>query len=110
MRRRDKPGGPQEEQDRRHDGTADGQSDGTGEWIPLTSDTQSYVPGFTVTEVLVWTRLAADAVGPTRMDRPEDVEPNPVNGRIYAALTNNSNRGTAYRPPHRPAHYGSLAA
>lgn len=80
------------------DGTADGVYDGTGEWIRLTSDTTSYVPGWSVADVLVNTRLAADLVTPTRMDRPEDVEPNPVNGRVYAAMTNNSNRGSASLP------------
>ncbi|MEI5676072.1 MULTISPECIES: PhoX family protein [unclassified Nocardioides] len=77
------------------DGTADGVYDGTGTWLPLTSDTTSYVPGMSVADVLLNTRLAADRRSPTRMDRPEDVEPNPVNGRVYAALTNNSGRGTA---------------
>jgi uncharacterized protein len=72
--------------------------DGTGRWIPLCSDTESYVDGMSVAEVLIDTRLAADKVSPTRMDRPEDVEVNPVNGRVYAALTNNSTRGTAYPP------------
>ncbi len=78
------------------DGAEDGRYDGTGRWIPLCSDTESFVDGMTVADVLLNTRLAADAVGPTRMDRPEDVEVNPVNGRVYAALTNNSDRGTAY--------------
>ncbi len=74
------------------DGTADGEYDGTGQWIPLIEDGVSKVPGFTVEEVLIWTRLAADQVGPTKMDRPEDVQPNPVNGRVYAAMTNNTSR------------------
>jgi uncharacterized protein len=75
------------------DGLEDGVSDGTGEWIPLTQDGQSMVPGFSLEEVLVFTRLAADAVQPTKMDRPEDVQPNLHNGRIYVACTNNTDRG-----------------
>jgi secreted PhoX family phosphatase len=78
------------------DGAEDGTYDGTGEWIPLTSHTRSYVDGMSVADVLVDTRLAADAVAPTRMDRPEDIQPNPVNGRVYCALTNNSSRGTRF--------------
>jgi secreted PhoX family phosphatase len=38
------------------------------------------------------TRLAADAVGATKMDRPEWCAVNPANGEIYFTLTNNSNR------------------
>ncbi|MFN8074542.1 MAG: PhoX family phosphatase [Kineosporiaceae bacterium] len=72
---------------------ADGAFDGTGQWLPLASGTTSHVPGMSVEEVLVHTRLAADKVGATKLDRPEDVQPNPVTGKIYAALTNNSNRG-----------------
>lgn len=71
---------------------ADGRFDGSGTWIPLTRNGQSAVPGFSVEEVLVHTRLAADAVGATKMDRPEDVEPNPRTGKVYLALTNNSSR------------------
>lgn len=73
---------------------ADGEFDGSGQWLPLVKDGKSQVSGFSVEEVLVNTRLAADKVGPTKMDRCEDVEPNPVNGRIYVACTNNSDRGT----------------
>ncbi len=76
------------------DGDEDGRYDGTGRWIPLCSDSESFVDGLSVADVLLDTRLAADAVSPTRMDRPEDVEVNPVNGRVYAAMTNNAQRGT----------------
>lgn len=74
---------------------SDGSFDGTGEWIPLTLAGASAIPGMTVEEVLVNTRLAADLAGATKMDRCEDVEPNPTTGKIYVACTNNSNRGNA---------------
>ncbi|MQA63629.1 MAG: DUF839 domain-containing protein [Actinophytocola sp.] len=78
---------------------ADGEFDGTGEWIPLAHNDTSFVDGFTAEEVYIFTRLAADKVGPTKMDRPEDVEPNPKTGRVYAALTNNSRRGATGQAP-----------
>ncbi|MFD7024250.1 PhoX family protein [Promicromonospora sukumoe] len=71
---------------------ADGAFDGTGVWLPLVENGRSKVPGMSVEEVLVYTRLAADKVGATKMDRPEDVEISPVTGRIYVACTNNSGR------------------
>jgi secreted PhoX family phosphatase len=37
-------------------------------------------------------RLAADALGATRMDRPEWTAINPANGEMYCTLTNNSTR------------------
>jgi len=67
--------------------------DGTGRWIALVTDGVSQVPGFTVEEALINTRLAADAVGATKMDRCEDVEPSPLTGKVYVACTNNTDRG-----------------
>ncbi|GAA2309111.1 PhoX family protein [Glycomyces scopariae] len=72
----------------------DGAFDGSGEWIKLASGDRSYVDGFSAEEVYVHTRQAADRVGATKMDRPEDVEPSPKTGKVYVALTNNTNRGT----------------
>ncbi|MFF9473043.1 PhoX family protein [Streptomyces roseolus] len=80
----------------------DGEFDGSGTWIPLATATGdgavSHVPGMTAEEVFVFTRLAGDKVGATKMDRPEDVEPSPRSGRVYVALTNNSNRGKGTNP------------
>ncbi|MEV6395032.1 PhoX family protein [Streptomyces sp. NPDC051907] len=71
----------------------DGEFDGGGQWIPLATGDESHVPGMTAEEVYVFTRLAGDKVGATKMDRPEDVEPSPRSGRVYVALTNNTDRG-----------------
>ncbi|WP_017590084.1 PhoX family protein [Nocardiopsis ganjiahuensis] len=90
---------------------SDGEFDGTGEWIALCDSTRSFVEGFSVEEVLVHTRLAADAAGATKMDRPEDFEPSPVTGKVYCALTNNSARepGQADEPnPRGPNRYGHI--
>ncbi|WP_432057028.1 PhoX family protein [Streptomyces sp. bgisy022] len=80
----------------------DGEFDGSGQWIPLATATAdgavSHVEGMTAEEVFVFTRLAGDKVGATKMDRPEDIEPNPVTGKVYVALTNNSNRGVGSHP------------
>jgi uncharacterized protein len=71
--------------------------DGSGVWIPLIAG-QGALASWSSEEVLINTRGAGDAVGATKMDRPEDIEVNPVNGKIYGAFTNNTQRGTSGRP------------
>ncbi len=76
-------------------------ADGSGRWLPLVHGQGPLVAanGFADQgEVVIKTRLAADAVGGTKMDRPEWLAIDPVGRGVYAALTNNSLRGQSGQP------------
>jgi secreted PhoX family phosphatase len=91
-------------------------ADGTGTWLPLvfgqvpdrvaTSSDPAYVFA-SQADILVNTRLAADAVGATPMDRPEWTAVNPVTGEVYLTLTNNNATGRplAGTDAANPRHY-----
>jgi secreted PhoX family phosphatase len=81
-------------------------ADGTGTWLPLVFGQVPTRPAVTTSagtepaytfqdqaDILVNTRLAADAVGATPMDRPEWTGVNPANGEVYLTLTNNNAGG-----------------
>ncbi len=88
-------------------------SDGTGRWVELTfnvgavnSGNPAYAFGDQA-DVLINARLAADAVGATKMDRPEWGAVDPFTGAVYMTLTNNNSslRSLASTDAANPRHY-----
>lgn len=77
-------------------------ADGTGTWLPLVFGQVPNRPAVgtapeyvfaSQADILVNTRLAADAVGATPMDRPEWTATHNVTGEVYLTLTNNNASG-----------------
>lgn len=88
-------------------------ADGSGTWLPLVFGTgpltaaNATYPFADQADVLTNARLAADAVGATKMDRPEWTAVNPVTGEVYLTLTNTNaaSRPLAATDAANPRHY-----
>jgi hypothetical protein len=93
-------------------------SDGTGQWIPLLFGQNGITasnPAYSFADqadVDLHTRLAADAVGATKMDRPEWAAVDPITGAVYLTLTNNNAtlRSLVATEPANPRHYNDVKA
>jgi secreted PhoX family phosphatase len=85
--------------------------DGSGEWLPLVYGVGPLTLAngwLDQADVLIRTRLAADAVGATRLHRPEWVTVHPHTGELFVTLTNGSNNNAAVNSNRDPNPYGHI--
>lgn len=67
--------------------------DGRLEWLALEHSNPALKAHFaSQADILIQLRSAADLLGATPMDRPEDIVPNKDTGKVYVMLTNNTRR------------------
>jgi secreted PhoX family phosphatase len=84
--------------------------DGSGDWVPLVHGRGNITTGngfANQADVILRTRMAADVVGATKMDRPEWIAENPRNGEIFVTLTNGTSGSNAPNPRF-PNPYGHI--
>jgi uncharacterized protein len=85
--------------------------DGTGTWLPLVhgAGPLTSASGWVdQADVLLRTRQAADAVGATRLHRPEWVAVHPHTDEVYFTLTNGSGNPSAVNSIRDPNPYGHI--
>ncbi len=86
-------------------------ADGSGDWLELKAGVNGIDaanPAYAFSgqaDVLIHARLAADAAGATKMDRPEWGAVNPRNGEVYMTLTCNPSRDLARLDAANPRFY-----
>jgi len=76
-------------------------ADGSGRWLPLVhgQGPLTAAGGFADQgEIVIKARQASDALGGTKMDRPEWLAIDQKSGEVYCTLTNNSARGQPNMP------------
>jgi secreted PhoX family phosphatase len=86
-------------------------ADGSGTWLPLVHGVGPLTAAnawVDQADVLIRTRMAADAVGATRLHRPEWVAVNDRTGDVFVTLTNGSGNSAEVNSGRDPNPYGHI--